>query len=300
MMMADLDLFVDRFLSFLTLEKGLARNTIESYALDLSRFLDFLKKNEIRTIASIDTPVIMKHIIDLRESGLESRSRARHLAALRGFFKYLTAEKIISNDPSRVIDIPKTGLHLPDVLSVEEITALLDAPDTKKHKGMRDAAMIELTYAAGLRVSELVRLEMLHVHLEAGFVRVFGKGSKERIIPIGSYARNKVECYINQARPFLLKNKVSPYLFFAREGNPMTRQGFWKLLNKYALSARIQKHLTPHTLRHSFATHLLEGGADLRSVQTMLGHSDISTTQIYTHVSGKQLKMVHEKYHPRG
>lgn len=298
--MKELDLFVDRFIAFLTIEKGLARNTIESYALDIARFLDFLKRNDIHTLSGIDTPVIIKHIIDLRESGLEPRSRARHLAALRGFFRYLVKEKVISNDPSRIIDIPKTGLHLPDVLTVEEITALMDAPDTKKHKGARDAAMIELTYAAGLRVSELVHLEMLHVHLEAGFIRVFGKGSKERIIPIGSYAKTKVETYINQARPLLLKNGVSPYLFFAREGKPMTRQGFWKLLNKYALAAKIQKHLTPHTLRHSFATHLLEGGADLRSVQTMLGHADISTTQIYTHVTGKQLKMVHEKYHPRG
>jgi integrase/recombinase XerD len=298
--MKELDLFVDRFIAFLTIEKGLARNTIESYALDIARFLDFLKRNDIHTLSGIDTPVIIKHIIDLRESGLEPRSRARHLAALRGFFRYLVKEKVISNDPSRIIDIPKTGLHLPDVLTVEEITALMDAPDTKKHKGARDAAMIELTYAAGLRVSELVHLEMHHVHLEAGFIRVFGKGSKERIIPIGSYAKTKVETYINQARPLLLKNGVSPYLFFAREGKPMTRQGFWKLLNKYALAAKIQKHLTPHTLRHSFATHLLEGGADLRSVQTMLGHADISTTQIYTHVTGKQLKMVHEKYHPRG
>jgi integrase/recombinase XerD len=298
--MKELDLFVDRFIAFLTIEKGLARNTIESYALDIARFLDFLKRNDIHTLSGIDTPVIIKHIIDLRESGLEPRSRARHLAALRGFFRYLVKEKVISNDPSRIIDIPKTGLHLPDVLTVEEITALMDAPDTKKHKGVRDAAMIELTYAAGLRVSELVHLEMVHVHLEAGFIRVFGKGSKERIIPIGSYAKTKVETYINQARPLLLKNGVSPYLFFAREGKPMTRQGFWKLLNKYALTAKIQKHLTPHTLRHSFATHLLEGGADLRSVQTMLGHADISTTQIYTHVTGKQLKMVHEKYHPRG
>lgn len=298
--MKELDLFVDRFIAFLTIEKGLARNTIESYSLDIARFLDFLKRNDIHTLSGIDTPVIIKHIIDLRESGLEPRSRARHLAALRGFFRYLVKEKVISNDPSRIIDIPKTGLHLPDVLTVEEITALMDAPDTKKHKGVRDAAMIELTYAAGLRVSELVHLEMVHVHLEAGFIRVFGKGSKERIIPIGSYAKTKVETYINQARPLLLKNGVSPYLFFAREGKPMTRQGFWKLLNKYALTAKIQKHLTPHTLRHSFATHLLEGGADLRSVQTMLGHADISTTQIYTHVTGKQLKMVHEKYHPRG
>lgn len=298
--MDDMDLLVDQFISFLTIEKGLARNTIESYALDLARFIDFLKENHIHSLKETDTPVIIKHIITLRESGLEARSRARHLAALRGFFKYLVKEKSISHDPTRIIDIPKTGLHLPDVLSVEEVTTLLNAPDTKKPKGLRDAAMIELTYAAGLRVSELVHLEVTQVHLEAGFVRVFGKGSKERIIPIGSYAKLKVETYLNQERPFLLKNHVSPYLFFAREGKPMTRQGFWKLLNKYGALAKIQKHLTPHTLRHSFATHLLEGGADLRSVQTMLGHADIATTQIYTHVTRTQLKMIHEKYHPRG
>ncbi|MBU0995800.1 MAG: site-specific tyrosine recombinase XerD [Proteobacteria bacterium] len=299
-MKGTLDTLADQYINHLMIEKGLSQNTIESYTSDLCNFLNFLKQNKIHIIEDIDTPAIIKHIITLRQNGLEARSRARHLVALRGFFKYLLKEKIIKNDPTRIIDLPKSGLHLPDVLSVDEISSLLNAPDPLKLRGQRDAAMIELLYAAGLRVSELVHLELNHIHTIAGFVRVFGKGSKERIVPIGSYAKIKVEAYLIQARPRLLKNDISKYLFFARNGNPMTRQGFWKLLNKYALIAGIRKNITPHTLRHSFATHMLEGGADLRSVQMMLGHSDISTTQIYTHVTGTQLKNVHKKYHPRG
>lgn len=295
-----LDNLVDQYINYLLVEKGLSDNTIESYSSDLAVYLRFLKKNRIKNISGADTAVILKHLIDLRSSGLGAKSRTRHLIVLRGFYRFLAREKIIKQDPSRIIDLPKGGLKLPDVLSVEEVKKLLNICDTKKPKGIRDAAMIELLYAAGLRVSELVNVKFQNVNMEACFVRVFGKGSKERVVPIGLYAKEKIDYYIKSSRPLLLKNMVSQYLFVARAGKPMTRQGFWKQLKKYGLMAGIKKRITPHSLRHSFATHLLEGGADLRAVQIMLGHVDISTTQIYTHVATKRLKEMHEKYHPRG
>ncbi|MCK4469229.1 MAG: site-specific tyrosine recombinase XerD [Desulfobacterales bacterium] len=295
-----LDNLVDQYINYLLVEKGLSDNTIESYSGDLAVYLRFLKKNGIKNISGADTAVILKHLIDLRSSGLGAKSRTRHLIVLRGFYRFLAQEKIIKQDPSRIIDLPKGGLKLPDVLSVEEVKKLLNISDTKKPKGIRDAAMIELLYAAGLRVSELVNVKLQNVNMEAGFVRVFGKGSKERIVPIGLYAKEKIDHYIKSSRPLLLKNMVSQYLFVARAGKPMTRQGFWKQLKKYGQMAGIKKRITPHSLRHSFASHLLEGGADLRAVQIMLGHVDISTTQIYTHVAKKRLKEMHEKYHPRG
>ena len=287
-------------MNYLTVEKGLAAATLESYGQDLGRFAGFLKSSRIHDITDTDTAVILKYLIFLRKANLTAKSRARHLVTLRGFFKFLVGEKLLKKDPARVIDLPKTGLQLPDVLSVDEIAAILNAPDVLRPKGLRDAAMLELLYAAGLRVSELVHLKLQDVNLEAGFVRAFGKGSKERVVPVGSQARGKISEYLKTARPILLKNLVSPYLFVAHAGKPMTRQGFWKLLKKYALLAGIEKDITPHSFRHSFASHLLEGGADLRAVQLMLGHVDISTTQIYTHVARDHLKKMHEKYHPRG
>ena len=198
------------------------------------------------------------------------------------------------------MELPKQGQKLPDVLSRKDVEQLLRAPDKTIAKGARDAAMIELLYAAGLRVSELIVLKLQDVNLEACFTRVFGKGSKERVVPFGRYARESLDLYIQHARPQLLKTYTSPFLFVARAVNPMSRKGFWKLLKRYALKAGITKNITPHTLRHSFASHLLEGGADLRTVQVMLGHVDISTTQIYTHVARKHLKEIHAQFHPRG
>ena len=298
--MSSLDLITDRYLYFLAFEKGLSEKTIESYSRDLSRYLEFLRQQGIKHISDTDTPLILKHLISLREAGLGSKSCARHLITLRGFYRFLVQEKVFTYDPSRHIDLPKSGLKLPDVLSVAEVDLLLKMPDIKNPKGKRNAAMIELLYAAGLRVSELVNLEVLDVNLEACFVRVLGKGSKERIVPIGTHARKKIDDYIKTARPLLLKKIVSKYLFVARAGKPISRQGFWKLLKQYADKAGIKKKISPHSLRHSFASHLLEGGADLRAVQVMLGHVDISTTQIYTHVAREHLKQMHEKYHPRG
>ncbi len=266
----------------------------------MAMYLSFLEENKINNIAGADTPVILKHLIVMRNAGLGARSRARHLVTIRGFYRFLVQEKILKHDPTRLIDLPKSGLKLPDVLSVEEVKLLLSIPDTNTPAGSRDAAMIELLYAAGLRVSELINLKLQDVNMEAGFVRVFGKGSKERVVPIGLFAKEKIGDYLKTARPLILKNIASRYLFVARAGKPMTRQGFWKLIKRYALKAGFNKKITPHSLRHSFASHLLEGGADLRAVQLMLGHVDISTTQIYTHVAREHLKKIHEKFHPRG
>lgn len=297
--MSSLDVLVDQYLNYLLIEKGLSKKTIESYSSDLTRYLKFLKTRKIRTISNADTPAILKHLISLRNAGLGARSRARHLVTIRGFYKFLVEEKVIENDPTRIIDLPKSGLRLPDVLSFEEVKSLIDTPDINKPTGARDAAMIELLYAAGLRVSELINLKLQDVNLEACFVRVFGKGSKERVVPIGLYAKEKIDYYIKTFRPKLLKNVASPYLFVARAGKPMTRQGFWKLIKKYGQKTGIIRKIKPHSLRHSFASHLLEGGADLRSVQIMLGHVDIATTQIYTHVAREHLKKIHKKFHPR-
>lgn len=291
---------IDQYINYLLVEKGLSNATISSYSADLLRFSEFLVSKKITGIEEADTVAILKYLIDLRDDGLDIRSRARHLVTLRGFYRFLISEKIISKDPVRLIDLPKFGFKLPHVLSVDEISVLLNTPDPEKPKGARDAAMLELLYAAGLRVSELLHVKIRDLNLESGFVRVMGKGSKERIIPIGSHAITKLDAYIKHARPKLLKHHTSSYVFAVRAGKPMTRQGFWKLVRQYAKAAGYEKKISPHTFRHSFATHLLEGGADLRAVQMMLGHSDISTTQIYTHVARDHMKRMHEKFHPRG
>jgi integrase/recombinase XerD len=294
------DDLIDRFLNYLLVEKGLAQKTLEAYSRDIIRYRNFMAVNKVTAFSEEDTPLILKHLILLRKSGLKARSRARHLVAIRGFYRFLVQEKILPNDPTRLIDLPKSGLKLPDVISKEEIELLLNAPDTAKPIGVRDAAMLELLYAAGLRVSELINLKLQDINLEAGFVRIFGKGSRERIVPIGAHAREKVNTYLKTVRSKRLKQTSSPYLFVARAAKPMTRQGFWKLLRRYAMKAGLKKKITPHSLRHSFASHLLEGGADLRSVQVMLGHVDIATTQIYTHVTRDHLQKLHQKFHPRG
>lgn len=295
-----MDNLSQQYIDYLLIEKGLSDNSIESYSHDLSVYINFLYKNKITNIKESDTASILSWIIDLKKNGLSAKSRARHIVTIRGFYKFLIKEKLISFDPVKNIDIPKTGLALPEVISSEEMSTLLDSVKTTTPRGLRDAAMLEVLYGAGLRVSELVSMKMENINLEASFIRVFGKGSKERIIPIGSYACKKVSEWMVSGRPILLKNIPSYYLFVARAGKPITRQGFWKLLKNYSKACDITKRITPHTFRHSFATHLLEGGADLRSVQTMLGHSDISTTQIYTHVSREYLQKMHKKFHPRG
>jgi integrase/recombinase XerD len=292
--------WVDQYLNYLKIEKGLAPKTINAYAGDLDRFMAYLDQQAVTGLDGIDTPTILKYIIELRKSGRSARTRARHLVAIRGFFGYLTKSNIVSSNPVKRVDLPKIGFKLPEVIDSKQVDELLEIPDRQRAKGLRDAAMLELMYAAGLRVSELIHLEITAVNLEAGFVRVLGKGSKERIVPIGRKAIDCIQDYLEQARPQLLKALVSRYLFVARGARPMTRQGFWKLFRRYALQAGLPSRATPHSLRHSFASHLLEGGADLRAVQVMLGHVDIATTQIYTHVAQKRLIEIHQKYHPRG
>jgi integrase/recombinase XerD len=296
--MSLLDELLDRYLAYLQIEKGLAANTIESYSRDLHRFLDEQGGTDETDLA--DAAVILRHLIGLRGEGLGARSRSRHLVAIRGFYRFLVQEKVLPHDPARLVDFPKIGLKLPDVLSVAEVEALLRTPDRADPRGLRNAAMLEVLYASGVRVSELIHIKIMDMNLEAGFVRVLGKGNRERVIPIGIPAQKSVRTYLETARPQLLKHHKSHFLFVARAGRPMTRQGFWKLLRQCALKAGITKKLTPHSLRHSFASHLLEGGADLRAVQMMLGHVDISTTQIYTHVAREHLKKMHDRFHPRG
>jgi integrase/recombinase XerD len=298
-MQATCDNLLDRYLDFLMVEKGLAAQTIEAYSRDLVRYISFLDESGRAAVSASDTPLILKYLISMRENGLNARSRARHLVSIRGFYRFLAQEEILSSDPTRLIDLPKSGLKLPDVLTIEEVKRLLEAPDPKKPSGCRDAAMLELLYAAGLRVTELITLKLQDVNLTAGYVRVFGKGAKERVVPIGQYAQEKIRRYTDGARQRLLKDRISATLFVARAGKPLSRQGFWKLIKRYGLRAGLKKMITPHTLRHSFASHLLEGGADLRAVQTMLGHADIATTQIYTHVARDHLKHLHQKFHPR-
>ncbi len=298
--MDQLDILVDGYVNYLLVEKGLSEKTIEAYSRDLAEYISFIKRSKINNVSDKDATVILKHLIELRDVGLAARSRARHLVTLRGFYKFLVHEKVLKSDPTKIIDLPKSGLRLPDVLSIGDIKTLISMPDVKTPRGLRDCAMLELLYAAGLRVSELINIKLQSVNIEAGFVRVYGKGSKERVVPIGLYAKEKIDNYIKHGRSIVLKNQASKYLFVARAGKPMTRQGFWKLIKKYGVKAGIGKVITPHSLRHSFASHLIEGGADLRSVQIMLGHVDISSTQIYTHVAHEHLRKMHEKFHPRG
>ena len=297
--MPNFDILCDQFINYLLVEKGLSKNSVEAYSTDLRRYFDFLRREKSLGPSGSDTELILRHLIALRDAGMGARSRARHLVTIRGFYRFLVQEREIVSDPSRLLDLPKCGLKLPDVLTVTEVEKLLATPNSKTTLGARNAAMLELIYAAGLRVSELINLKLIDINLEAGFVRVMGKGSKERLVPMGTHAIGKIQNYLTKARPVQLKGQGSPYLFVARAGKPMTRQGFWKLLRQIALAAGISKTVTPHSLRHSFASHLLDGGVDLRAVQVMLGHVDIATTQIYTHVARSRLREAHDKFHPR-
>ncbi|WP_033828495.1 site-specific tyrosine recombinase XerD [Bacillus andreraoultii] len=288
------------FLHYLIVEKGLANNTIQSYRRDLTAYLDYLQKLKIQNLNDISRGHIMQFLSSLKADGKSSRTIARHIASIRSFHHFLILDKITDQDPTVHIETPQTELKLPKVLNTEEVEALLNTPDLTTALGIRDKAMLELMYATGMRVSELINLNINDVHLSLGFVRCIGKGSKERIIPIGKMATDALTLYFENSRAKIVNNKKkSDALFLNHHGQRLSRQGFWKILKQLAIKAGIQKELTPHTLRHSFATHLLENGADLRSVQEMLGHADISTTQIYTHVTKTRLKDVYNKFHPR-
>ncbi len=291
---------IDRYLNFLAVEKGASRNTLEAYRRDLYRYIDFVGRCGISDVRSIGQDEIVLHLGGLRKSGLAANSVNRVLAAIRGFCKYLVSESVIQKSPVANVELARTWLHLPDTLSREEINLLLAQPGTATACALRDTAMLELLYATGIRVSELVSLTMSSVNWQVGYLVALGKGSKERIVPIGRSAYVLLRQYVDEARPLLTQGKAMDILFTNRSGKPLTRQGFWKIVKKYAEQAGLHKRVHPHTFRHSFASHLLEGGADLRSVQVMLGHADISTTQMYTHITRERLKEVHRRFHPRG
>lgn len=290
---------VDSFLNYLAVEKALANNTLESYARDLLRYLDFLERNSIGCLDEINQRLVIEFFADIKEAGLGVRSRVRMLAALRGFHAFIVEDGYVGSNPLSNIATPRILQSLPDTLSVVEVNKLLDIPEPSQTLAQRDKAMLELLYATGLRVSELVGLRCADLHLHSGYLRTFGKGRKQRIVPVGEIALEYLLHYLDHARQILLQQHNSDFVFLNRSGNGLTRQGFWKIIKRRALQAGISKNVTPHTLRHSFATHLLENGADLRVVQTLLGHVDISTTQIYTHVSREHIKKIHQRFHPR-
>lgn len=291
------DLLADQFINHLRVERGLADNTIQSYSRDLIRFFQFLERRGLSPL-HVTQDYIMDYMSTL-QGILSVRSSARNLSALKMFFRFLVSDGKIKSSPARLLGAPKLPHRLPRVLSPQEVNLLLSQPDPSNHRGQRDKAMMELLYATGLRVSELVGLKISNINLEAGYVRMVGKGSKERMVPTGTKSLDALKDYLSGGRVTLLKKHTSSYVFLNSRGRPITRQGFWKIIKRYGIKAGIKKEITPHGLRHSFASHLLEGGADLRSVQIMLGHADISTTQIYTHITRERLKQIHEKYHPR-
>jgi integrase/recombinase XerD len=285
------------FLEYLAVEKGLAQNTILAYSRDLGKFLGFVKKEKL-ALAGVGEEAVVRFVHQQSRAGLSARSMARLISALKSFFKFLILSGFLKKDPASELTTPSTWLALPKVLTVKEVEALLRAPDEKKPQGLRDRAMLEVLYGSGLRVSELVSLRPADVNLGEGFLICRGKGGKERIVPLGREACSSVGRYLREVRP-RFESGPSPFLFLTRRGKEFTRQGFWKLLRRHAGTAGLAAGVSPHILRHSFATHLLERGADLRSVQLMLGHSQITTTQIYTHVSRERLRRIYDQFHPR-
>lgn len=295
--MADL---ISNFIDYLGKQKGLAENTLDSYGRDLKQYKAFLENGGKMSVEDAGPATIVAYLLYLQKQGRAPATIARRLAALKAFYQYLVRESFLENDPTSNLESPKLEKRLPKVLTVREVDMLLKQPKPTTPTGLRDKAMLELLYATGIRVSELISLNVSDLNLEMGFLKCRGKGARERIVPVGSVALKSVRQYLQEGRPRLLgSNPQEPSLFLNHHGRRLTRQGFWKIVKKYAQEAKIRKHITPHTLRHSFATHLLENGADLRSVQEMLGHADISTTQIYTQVTKGRLKEIYARTHPR-
>ena len=291
---------LEQFLQHLVVERGLAPLTVEAYARDLAGLAAFLRPAGQEQWSAVTLEDLQRYLEDLEQQGVGPRSRARKLSAVRQFFRFLLRENLTDHNPLEWLDSPKLPKGLPKVLGLEEVDRLLAAPDPTTPLGQRDDAMLELLYATGLRVSELVGLTVPQLDLRRGVVRVQGKGAKERLVPMVFRAVEKLQLYLQHIRPVLLKNQKSQRLFLNRAGTGLSRQGFWKILKGYARQAGLPSHLSPHTLRHSFATHLLWQGADLRALQLMLGHADISTTQIYTHLHTARLQEIHQQAHPRG
>ncbi|MCF7871001.1 MAG: site-specific tyrosine recombinase XerD [Candidatus Omnitrophica bacterium] len=293
-----MDTYIEAFFDYLRVERGLAPNSIKSYKADLSKYSKYLSKLGITNPRKIEREDVTEFIFSLR--GLLSVvTISRILSTVKNFHQFLLREKIISNNPSTLIEPPKLEKKIPSYLTSQEVAKVLKAPNLKKNQGLRARAILEIIYASGLRVSELVELKIQDVNLDIGFIKCKGKGAKERIVPLGKLASHFIKRYKEEVRPQILKEKESPFLFLAQGGHRLSRQSVWKMIKAMVKKARIKKKVSPHTLRHSFATHLLEGGADLRSVQEMLGHADITTTQIYTHINKTRLKKIHNKFHPR-
>ena len=290
---------LDEFLNFLSVERGLSKNTIISYRTDLASFISHMEDKGTADIDKIKRDDITQYMLCQKDKGLSGNSISRALVAIKMFYKFLAQERFIKDDVAGILESPKLIRPLPNVLSAAEVDKLLHSPDVRNWMGIRDKAALELMYATGMRVSEMVELETTTLNLDVGFIKCKGEGDKERIVPIGSHAASAISRYMQKVRPSLLKNKDDRHLFISRLGKKVSRQSFWKMIKKYAKKARIKKDIMPHTLRHSFATHLLERGADLRVVQEMLGHSDIATTQIYTHINKERLKSIHKQFHPR-
>jgi len=292
--------FIDEFINYLSVERRLADNTLIAYRGDLTKYVGYLESEEVTGIAHIKQKNITDFMYAQKKKELSVTSINRALAAIKMFHRFLVAERMTKEDPSHLVETPKLWTKIPEVLTGKEVEAMIEAAKGRKWQAVRDHAIMELFYASGMRVSELVNLNLENVNLELGYIRCMGKGRKERIIPIGKKAREAVKKYCDNVRQKLLKDRLSLVLFLNRFGKKISRQTIWKLIKHYALKAGIKKEIKPHTLRHSFATHLLEHGADLRSVQEMLGHADISTTQIYTHIDKERLRSVHKQFHPRG
>jgi len=293
-----MDAALNQFYQHLTVERGLAPLTLEAYARDLRDFWEFLEARGRQDWAAVSLDEVRDYLVALEARSLGARSRARRLSALRQFFRFLEREGQVAVNPLELLDSPRLPRKLPQVLGEREVAALLAAPDPATPQGRRDGALLEVLYATGLRVSELVGLTLKQVDLRRGVVRPLGKGSKERVVPMVAKAVAKLQDYLSQGRPHLLKGRESPYIFINHRGGRLSRQGFWKILKTYALKAGV-RGLSPHTLRHSFATHLLSRGANLRVLQLLLGHADLATTQIYTHLDAARLREVHQKAHPR-
>jgi integrase/recombinase XerD len=288
---------LNQFIQYLSIERGLSRNTVIAYKRDITQFSFFLKKKKI-SFNKIDTILLLNYMSYLKQRLLSSSSILRKMASLKAFFRFLMQEDMIIANPIKTIQSPKKEMRLPSFLTYEEVDSLLSVPDIQSLLGLRDKAILETLYATGMRVSEVIGLNLSDVNLGAGFVRIFGKGEKERVVPIGKIASSFLEKYVNEIRPKLV-NFETDSLFLNWRGGSLSRQSVWKMIKRYAILAGIRKKLSPHTLRHSFATHLLSRDVDLRALQKMLGHSDISTTQIYTHLDDKRLKTMHLKFHPR-
>ena len=292
--------YIEDFINFLIIERNLAKNTIEAYATDLNKYADFLDSRDISEPNKIQSTDIVAYLTELHKNKLASLTIARNLSAIRMFHRFLHSEKLTDTDPSEIISSPKLAKKLPIVLDQFEMDRLIEQPDLSTKLGIRDRALLETAYATGVRVSELLKLELTDLMFDQQIVRVFGKGAKVRIVPIGEQAIEYVNKYLDESRSLLIKNyNENNTVFLNHHGKPLSRMGFWKILNKYSILAGIRKPVSPHTIRHSFATHLIEGGADLRAVQEMLGHVNITTTQIYTHLDREYLKEVHRTFHPR-